>query len=115
MSKHVSTRQLSEELGRNIKVERVRRGLTQSQLADAIRSTKETVSRWERGTSMPNVAMLYKTADVLGVSTDCLLGRKEEKQPESVVPPLSMPIDIAYRSRLAEARAIAASHEEVCA
>lgn len=94
-----------EVLGRNIKVERTRCGLTQAQLAEKIGSVEQTVGRWERGTAAPTIAMLCKVADALLVSTDALLGR--DWRAASIVPPLSAPQDIAYRSQIAAAQAAA--------
>ncbi len=43
---------ITDKLNREtLKAIRGRRGLTQQQLADAIKCTKDTVSRWERGIS----------------------------------------------------------------
>lgn len=50
------------------------RGLTQQQLADMVGVLNVSISNYERGTQMPDILTLKKIANVLGVSTDTLLG-----------------------------------------
>ena len=81
-------RLLAEELGRNIKAERVRRGMTQAQLAEQSDVVEQTLGRWERGSSFPAVPVLCRLADALAVPVDVLLGRGAPIY-ISAVPPLS--------------------------
>lgn len=50
------------------------RGLTQQQLADKVGVLNVSISNYERGAQMPDILTLTKIANVLGVSTDTLLG-----------------------------------------
>ncbi|WKF85861.1 DUF3923 family protein [Lacticaseibacillus pantheris] len=54
-------------------------GLTQQQLADQLFVSRQTVSSWETGRNQPNLETLAKMAEVLGVTTDFLLGRATVK------------------------------------
>lgn len=47
---------------------RCKAGLTQSQLADLVGTTKNTISRIERGESTPSVILAIKIVDVLGLA-----------------------------------------------
>ena len=53
---------------------RKRNHLTQKELAKRIYTSLTTVSRYERGLSMPDMPMLIKLANELDVSVDYLLG-----------------------------------------
>jgi transcriptional regulator with XRE-family HTH domain len=55
---------------------REKRGLTKSQLAQAIGTTRQRLTSYECGTTEPNITMLVTMADYFGVSADYLLGRK---------------------------------------
>lgn len=57
----------------NIKLLRVAKKLSQTQLAQLLNVNQTAVSQWERGVSRPRAAMLKKLADVLGVTVDHLL------------------------------------------
>lgn len=59
-------------VGARIKRARLRRGLTQSELAHRIDSADAQVSRWENGHAMPRISSLEAMADVLGVSPEAL-------------------------------------------
>lgn len=61
----------------NLKEIREEKGLTQEQLAKAINVVRQTVSKWERGLSMPDVDLLMKIAHVLDCTIDRLLGCSE--------------------------------------
>lgn len=51
--------------------------MTQKDLADKLFVSDKTVSKWERGNSMPNVTLLIPIADVLGITvTELLQGEK---------------------------------------
>lgn len=50
-----------------LKDQRKRRGLTQSQFAEAMGVEQPTVQRWESGSRNPDVSQLLKMAEVLGV------------------------------------------------
>lgn len=53
------------ELGQKIKQARADRGLTQAQLADEMHVTRQTISNWENGRSVPDYVMLGQLAKVL--------------------------------------------------
>lgn len=53
------------ELGQRIKQARAEKGLTQVQLAEALYVTRQTISNWENGRSVPDYAMLEQLAKVL--------------------------------------------------
>ena len=62
---------------------RKEKGLTQKQLADAIGVTDKAVSRWETGTTCPDIFALPALAELFGITVDGLLGVDEkEKQKE---------------------------------
>lgn len=54
-------------------------GITQQELADGLGVHFQTVSKWERGVSMPDFALLGEIAQKLGVSLEKLLGQSEEE------------------------------------
>lgn len=58
----------------NLKQLRQSRNLTQERLADFLGVTFQTVSKWERGESYPDIAMLPEIASYFKVSVDDLLG-----------------------------------------
>lgn len=61
-------------LADNIRRTRLERGMTQATLAEALDVSDRAVSRWERGTSVPDVTLLARLALVLETSADALLG-----------------------------------------
>lgn len=56
---------------------RNRMKLTQDELAAKVNTTKATISNYENGYSSPSNDMLILLSDVLGVTTDYLLGRSD--------------------------------------
>lgn len=64
------------------------RSLTQSELGAALDVSGKTVSKWENGTSEPDIQMLLKLAEFFGVTTDALLctGKSvDHKDPTAVL------------------------------
>lgn len=53
------------------------RGMSQTILARKLEISTAAVAAWEVGRSKPSADMLVKLADVLEVSVDEILGRKE--------------------------------------
>ena len=72
------------ELGKEIHRLRNSRGITQEALAEALNVTAQTVSKWERGTSMPDVQMLPEIAVYFGVTIDQLFAMAPEQQMERI-------------------------------
>ena len=60
----------------NIKEIRVRKNLTQLQVANAL-GVSVVYSRYETGNRQPSVDALIRLADLFGVTVDYLLGRQE--------------------------------------
>lgn len=77
----------------NLKNLRKAKGLSQEELAQKLNVVRQTISKWEKGTSVPDSEMLIKIAEELNTSVSVLLG-------ETVTPDES-----------AELRAIAAKLE----
>ena len=66
-------------VARNIAQLRTAAGMTQGQLAEKLNYSDKAVSKWERGESLPDVAVLTHIADLFGVSLDYLV-RPEHPQ-----------------------------------
>lgn len=62
------------------------KGLTQLELAEAVHVTRQAVSRWEVGASVPTTENLAALSRLYGVSVDELLGGREEP-PKKEPPP----------------------------
>lgn len=72
------------EMGKEIRRLREDRGITQEALAEALNVTAQSVSKWERGTSMPDVQMLPQIAVYFGVTIDQLFAMGPEQQMERI-------------------------------
>ena len=62
-----------KELGRRIKNYRVSRGLTQAELAEKLLLAPQTVSKWERGLSAPDIVYLSTLCAALGITPSKML------------------------------------------
>ncbi len=72
------------EMGKEIRRLRMDRGLTQEALANALNVTAQSVSKWECGTSVPDVQLLPKIAVYFGVTIDQLFAMDPEQQMERI-------------------------------
>ena len=54
----------------NLKKYRLAKGFTQEQVADTLHINTQTVSRWECGTTLPDVLTLPVLAELYGITTD---------------------------------------------
>lgn len=54
------------------------RNMTQEQLAEVLGVTVGTVSKWESGSSAPDLALILELADFFGTSVDVLLGYRQQ-------------------------------------
>ncbi len=61
-------------LSDNIKVLRKAKGMSQEELAAKLCVVRQTISKWEKGLSVPDSEILIKIADVFEVSVGELLG-----------------------------------------
>ena len=61
-------------LNENIKSIRKSKGLTQEELAARLHVVRQTISKWEKGLSVPDADTLQKLAQVLDVDVSQLLG-----------------------------------------
>ncbi len=60
-------------LNENIKNLRKSKGMTQEELAARVNVVRQTVSKWEKGLSVPDAEMLQRIAEVLDTSVSRLL------------------------------------------
>lgn len=65
---------------------RQNRNMTQEELARRLGITPQAVSKWERGTSLPDISMLADLAGILGISADWLLGICGEQPVQAEAP-----------------------------
>jgi transcriptional regulator with XRE-family HTH domain len=65
------------EVGRRIRMERLARGLTQTELADHLGLTFQQVQKYEKGVNRVGAGRLAKIADILGITAGRLLGADE--------------------------------------
>ena len=72
-------------LNENIKAVRKAKGLSQEELAIKLNVVRQTVSKWERGLSVPDSEMLISISEVLETPVGVLLGETvKEDAPEDL-------------------------------
>ena len=74
---------------------RTKRGLSQEQLAEQVHVTRQAVSRWETGETVPNIETLKLLSKLFDVSINTLLG--SPRQP--ICQCCGMPLEDANLSR----------------
>ena len=67
----------SERIGKYVREQREKAGLSQSELAALLLVGPETVDDWERGVSVPDTSLLLPLAGILGVSVEDVLDAGE--------------------------------------
>lgn len=67
-------------LGRKIRELRRSKDLTQEQLADYLNISYQSVSKWETGTTLPDLSYIIPLSRLFKISTDELLGYEQSKE-----------------------------------
>ena len=88
----VSKMDLKKYIGTQIKTFRKSAGFTQDELAKRLNTTKQTISRYEKGDRKANQDMLFELCDIFGVSIDDFF----PSQNESTQIPTTSPIQSIY-------------------
>ena len=89
-------------LSKNLKIFRKRKGLTQENVAEALNVVRQTISKWEKGISVPDADMLIKLAEILDVSVSELIGSDvtDEKNEDMIAVELARVVEqLASRNR----------------
>ncbi len=66
----------------NLKALRKQKGMSQETLAQQLHVVRQTISKWEKGLSVPDADMLFRIGELFEVSVSDLLGEKLEHEPE---------------------------------
>ena len=64
------------KIGRFIATRRHERGMTQRELAEALGLSNRTISKWECGDGLPELANILPLCELLGITADELLRGK---------------------------------------
>ena len=70
-------------LHENLQALRKAKGLSQEELAERLHVVRQTVSKWEKGLSVPDADLLIRLAEVLGTSVSELLGEQAPTEEQS--------------------------------
>ena len=74
---------IKQIIAANISALRQNAGMTQASLAERLNYTDKAVSKWERGESVPDIAVLKQIADMFGVTVDYII---TEHEPDEKIP-----------------------------
>ena len=72
------------DIGKQIKALRLRRGVTQQAMARALGVSAQAVSKWERDTAAPDIALLPELSVYLGASIDELFSLSDDTRMERI-------------------------------
>lgn len=73
------------QLGKKIKQLRKLSGMTQEQLAEKLNVSRQALSKWENGTSTPDIESVVKISTLFQISLDELLYKEESKVKEQKI------------------------------
>ena len=69
-----------ENIGKFIRENRKKMGLSQAELAEKLGVTYQAVSKWENGKNLPDMLVLKELSDLFNVNIDEILNGKEQKK-----------------------------------
>lgn len=75
---------MNNQFGNRIKSLRLGCSMTQEQLAQKLGVTAQAVSKWEKGTNMPDIQMLPDLSVIFGVTIDDLFAMTDERRMERI-------------------------------
>lgn len=75
-------------LGEKIQKLRKQRGLSQEALAEKVTVTRQTISKWELGQSLPDLDFIAQLSNIFNVSSDYLI-KDEMTEPNELPYPLA--------------------------
>ena len=81
-------------LSENLKNLRKQKGLSQEELAIKLNVVRQTISKWEKGLSVPDSEMLIRIAEELGTSVTELLGGQLEEKEHSELKEIAAKLEI---------------------
>ncbi|MBR3974555.1 MAG: helix-turn-helix domain-containing protein [Clostridia bacterium] len=81
-------------LNENIKNLRKAKGLSQEELAIKLNVVRQTVSKWEKGLSVPDCEMLIRLAEVLETPVNVLLDKTVESEDTSEIKIIANKLEI---------------------
>jgi putative transcriptional regulator len=67
----------------NLKNLRKQKGLSQEELAERLHVVRQTISKWEKGLSIPDANLLIRIAEIFETSVSTLLGDTVEQSEDS--------------------------------
>ena len=85
LKKYIASKEVRESLGEALKENRVRCQMTQEFVAETLGVSRQSVSKWENGSSDPNTSNLIALAKLYKVSPEALL-QCVEPAPEEAPP-----------------------------
>lgn len=68
-------------IAKNIQKLRQEKGMTQLELAEKLNYSDKSVSKWERGESLPDIVVLKSVADLFEVTLDYLVEEEHKEKP----------------------------------
>lgn len=88
------------KIGSFLKELRMEKGLTQAKLAEQLNTTNRSVSRWETGSTLPDISILIELADFYEVDIKEIIDgeRKSEKMTDNLKETLVTVVDYSKRT-----------------
>ena len=93
---------LKKYIGNQIKTFRKSAGFTQDELAKRLNTTKQTISRYEKGDRKANQDMLFELCDIFGVSIDDFFPSQNETLQFPTISPIQTIYDQLHQPRQAK-------------
>lgn len=94
---------MESKMGAKITALRRAKGMTQEQLAAALGVSGPAVSKWETGSSCPDITLLCPLARALGTNVDTLLSFEEELSQEDLGKYMGEIIELAREGKISRA------------
>ena len=109
MGKKEQKEMLNMKLAEKIYQERRKLGLSQEQFAEQMDISRQAVSKWESGQSMPDLDKIVAMSQIFGVTTDYLL--KEEDSSDNEIPN-ETDVDFTYNEMTDESYSYSEDYNE---
>ena len=91
---------ISMTIGEKIRELRKKNNITQEALAEALKISFQSVSKWENNTAMPDISMVVPIANFFGITTDELFDRGAETQSADMESYLAKNLEYAHAGQI---------------